>query len=485
MGKPLHAAFNTSRASLSDSLTLTLDGDKPKEVVTIRLLELDKSSGDATETSEDDVFADIEGKFNGDAFNVTKVTPKSADNSLPKLKVSIHKASGATIPVLPVPANAGEWENGILEIDLDLLVDGKAVARKRNPALLRFSKYRKDNRPVITILGGTDSAADPNKYFTGAEEYWKEHADVLKKSADLADLSSLEGILEWMADNEGQYGPWGEVNIVSHGNDFTWDVRLRKSDPNTDDSMVTGSMLERFFQAGNTFAKTPTKFDSDSLIVLRGCEIGTNDYLLQEIRKAFGGSVTIKAPKFVQTYGPNPDNPPSSAPNVEYFKKWFIAYYKEKRSSPPDDAELVKKYTAEHPNEQTNWAARLKEKENRSDWDRQFSFVVTFDKNAYADAQKDAKDNKTTLNQALIDSIDADSAHGGFVEKDTQSSWSDWFWEVAGDTGKANGDHDVKFLGHRWRTTVFDTWRETPTGGTKPVIVIPDLTNTAHYGSAP
>jgi hypothetical protein len=485
MGKPLHAAFNTSRASLSDSITLTLDGDKPKGNVTVRLLELDKSSGDAAETSEDDVIADIEGKFNGDAFNITKVTPKSTDNSLPKLKVSIHKSSGAAIPVLPVPANAGEWENGILEIDLDLLVDGKAVARKRNPTLMRFSKYRKDNRPVITILAGQDTAADPNKYFAGAEEFWKAHSDVLKKTADLADLSSFEGILAWLADNEGTYGPWGEINIVSHGNDFTWDVRLLKSDSDDVANMVRGTKLEEFFNAGKTFAKKPTSFDANSLIVLRGCEIGTNSFLMQQIRKGFGGSVPIKAPKFVQTYGQNPDLPPNTAPNIEYFKKWFIAYFKEKRSSAPDDATLVAKYQTENPSATTNWAARLKEKENRSDWDRQFGFVVTFEKNAYADAQKDAKDNKKTLNQALLDAVDGDSNHGGFVEKDTNSKWNEWLWEVASDTGKGNGEHDVRFLGHRWRTTVFDTWRETPAGGSKPVIVIPDLSDSSHYGSAP
>ena len=485
MGKPLHAAFNTSKTSLNDSITLTFDGDKPKGNVTVRLLELDKSSGAAGETSEDDVIADIEGKFNGDAFNITKVTPKSTDNSLPKLKVSIHKASGAAIPVLPVPANAGEWENGVLEIDFDLLVDGKAVARKRNPTLMRFSKYRKDNRPVIAILAGTDSATDPNKYFAGAAEYWKEHADVLKKTADLADLSSLEGILAWLADNEGTYGPWGEINLISHGNDFTWDVRLLKSDSDDVANMVRGTKLEEFFNAGKTFAKTPTNFDADSIVVLRGCEIGTNSYLLQQIRKAFGGSVTVKAPKFAQNYGPNPDVSPSAAPNVEYFKKWFIAYFKEKRSSAPDDAALVQKYQTDYPNEKTNWAARLKEPAMRSDWDREFGYVVTFDKAAYDDAKKDASDNKKTVNQALLDAFAGAPDHGGFVEKDTNSKFDDWFWEVASDTPKAKGEHDVRFLGHRWRTTVFDVWRETPTGGTKPVIVIPDLSNSAHYGSAP
>ena len=264
----------------------------------------------------------VGGKFQGKISQQGASTNKSA----PSLQVEFD---GGTAQTIPIPDAALANEDGIFEIQLKVTgtVKGKVVSfTSPSPAFMRNFKTGK---PVIAFITGTDQT-----FFFAATAFMHAYADGVFSSTTT--VLEVRDFLRTQGEPRG-FGQWGEANIVSHGNatewvilPFTgatkrhlrfWDIEDLRKDPR--------------FQP-NIAAQLTT----DSRVVIRGCAIGNDQRLLDQIRALFGGQTTVFAPKFLQFYFTQ-----SGVSRESFFE--FFFFFAKAQTAPPDStcvAELKNKF---------------------------------------------------------------------------------------------------------------------------------------------
>jgi hypothetical protein len=230
------------------------------------------------------------------------------------------------------PDRKGEVEGGVLEIVLDIeaKVNGKPLSYC-SPAPL-FVRDVIPKRPILTFLMGNDVGG----FFAAAKAYWRKFGDVVDERH-----RTLVGMLDFLVDpsNRPTAQPWGEVNIVTHGQDvgprgkgakdefskalFPWRSGV---DPHL--HPITAELLVK--EQNNLLLQRPdaSSLDEDSRVVIRGCEIGTDQPLLDALRDRFGGRAVILAPKMVQKYAYR-----GKAPPYEVLLQYFFILLKGDRTA--------------------------------------------------------------------------------------------------------------------------------------------------------
>ena len=158
-------------------------------------------------------------------------------------------------------------------------------------------------RARIVILAGTsnDFPSQPETvhYFDTAEKFWKQDTGV--KIMTIPDLAGILNYLRTTSDNGSR--PFGDINIVSHGNSSTWWVREVPDGPNVDRDKNFGQTAKSLTDmATRLTAPGASVIDATTRIVLRGCNLGKHDDLLKAVAKLFGSRATVFAPKLAVVY---------------------------------------------------------------------------------------------------------------------------------------------------------------------------------------
>jgi hypothetical protein len=291
--------------SLSEPLLISIDGIQEATDVLVRMLEVDIWSLPGGRVVREgkgsfDVFASFKGQIKDGKFKVSEAKGTRTSKTARKIKIQIDGDS--TIHEFPIHDETDEDEGGYLEISLlaEFVVKGVPKSfpdqnRKAPPPV--FVRSIPVKRPVIAFITDRDKSK-ANEYFRAAGEFFHQFSDEVRDNGRPFPLVDIMDVLR------GGSGKWGEINIVAHAMHGKLGVRAQANDQ----PGLTADDIQKLAQSPRhplLEALPGSVIDKDTLLVLRGCEAGTDQNLLDQTAILFGGAVgaiTVLAPKFIQVY---------------------------------------------------------------------------------------------------------------------------------------------------------------------------------------
>jgi hypothetical protein len=294
MASKYHASILPNLSDVGDTITVDVDQMPPTDKnVTVRVIEV-QGSGDPAQA--DALVLEVSGSVTGSALTLSG-TPNIATSPTanpPPPQITLTIAGQSFVVGFP----RADQENGLFELVVEIVSGGAKNFRSTTSAVVRFFRFLKNKRPVVTFLA-EDPASGP--FFQHAQAFWKAHADTLVFKP------SLEEMVKFLNDNAASFGPYGEVNIVTHGNHFTTKTNTLKGET---DRILSHEKIDDFFGSSPSDPTAAARitassgFDSTSRVVFRACSVGNNPTFLQAVRdKVFGGQPSVLAPLFMQGYG--------------------------------------------------------------------------------------------------------------------------------------------------------------------------------------
>ncbi len=416
--------------------------------------------------SANDPIATFTGTISNRRFQVDRVQQAQAPANAPVLKVQFR--GDQTVHQLRIPDATLAEEGGEIEIGLE--ISGEVTVRQRArlieyetswPVFYRnYGPNGAQERPVITFLVGRDN------YHRAAQRYWQHRADgVIRRS-------NVESILKYVSSQRRlqRYGEgrWGDINIVSHANAWQWMIRLfanRRFRPRHVDSNV----LDRHGNDDRLNAPGDDMADNESKIILRGCVIGQNQRLLNQIQRLFGGNAHVYAPKYIQGYQWYSRGRQRGA--REYFQEFFFFYVPGRRS--PRLNECLSRLREKYPDagiDDDEWRNLLRGRgeRERKDKTETFRFKLDFGN----DVPPRGRDELTTTLRR--------EWPNDYTVYDTAAH--DWQWrfrrQVLGHRG--NRTYRVVCTGQRRRVEVRRPLRDADGN-----VVVPNIYEQSHYGRSP
>jgi hypothetical protein len=488
MADKFHAVFSPGTAiNIGDTLIIAFDSPPEADPVTVTLEEVDAWVSDGASVTESTgspvLVAEFTGKITGKKFQGT-LTKKgtSTATSPPTLKLLFDGQSATAVQTIPIPDATLSNEDGIFEIQLTVTgTIKKKTASFKTPSPV-FVRNFKTGKPVVAFITGSGSG-----YFTAADAFMHSYAD---GTFSLGTVLEIREFLRTQAAARG-FGPWGEANIVSHGNATEWVITPFPGAP----SPHLRWWDIKDLQAKSQFTPAIDKqLTTDSKLVIRGCAIGNDTRLLNEIRRLFGGQTTVFAPKFLQFYQVT-----GTVARESFFEFFFFFA---KAQTAPNDAACVTELKTKYPTSGISDSDWLKMLQN-----------TTEDPNGFRASHAGSVDRHETIPWRITTTVNhpekprkglhgptppevtaaiagndwAGKAKAGFnsatPKENLETNFDDWFW-VEGPLEEKplstiQTSFSKLFTGHRVRIEIR---RELRKAG---VAVKPDLTNNDHYGHSP
>jgi len=145
------------------------------------------------------------------------------------------------------------------------------------------------------FLMGADLPKSTNKFYTEAKRFFKtEYPNAIM----VEDVRDLQGINEKI---NSENKPVANLNIVSHAHpDGTLQFSINPSDKTP--GRVQFSELKEANQKGSLTQPKPELIGFWTNVLIRGCNLGRNEEMLKETRKAVGGAARVIAPTHEQVY---------------------------------------------------------------------------------------------------------------------------------------------------------------------------------------
>jgi hypothetical protein len=482
MANEIEATFNPGVGSMNDTFVLTFSAPTGADRVTVTLTELDTWGSGPQHVQErqgQQAIIEIEGTIAGGRFTPSGDLPAPTDSSVPAFKIRFEGEADNVSHPIEIPAPARSNENGVFEIGLTVraTVNGQSHSfTSQQPVFLR--NFR-SGRPVIAFVTGSSGG-----YFRGANAFWATHAD---GKFGLTNAVDIREFLRTQAAPRG-FGPWGEVNIVSHGNAVEWLIRLQRSDART--KHLRWWHLHDAMAANASLRTAIPDADAQTSIVIRGCAIGNDQDLLDKIRAFYGGSATVKAPKFLQFYHSGGS---SSGPREGFFEFFFFYHL---GTSSPSDNDAADRLLRENPGagmSRDEWLSALRNRpsggsvpttphrgvaHNGRDRVEHNDFTQAINIDGGSVAQRRATANAHDWMGDAEAGFDAED-----VRKTMDTTFADWHWTMSPMSETTTGQRtrfERRFTATRVRIEVR---RELRDASGNPVR--PDLTNSDHFGSSP
>lgn len=225
-------------------------------------------------------------------------------------------------------------------------------------------------RACITFILGEDREED-NRYYAEATNYYtynkKGKTDFL-----VTTCRSLLEVRDYLEQHKPGNGfPWGLINLVSHGNQWTGlSVRVTPDIKRTTTAKLAECM------ADGTWKRLPeTVVDKDTEIILHGCGVGNNQPLINTLAMAFGGQdhqPVVRASRLFEYYASVMDNDISE---TEHYlaDTWTVSYRMGER---PATTELMNAFREKYPHTAIDWYGALNREQPRWTGD---SYHYTFE----------------------------------------------------------------------------------------------------------
>lgn len=179
----------------------------------------------------------------------------------------------------------------------------RAPARKpAPPAPAPQGKPRR--RLNLVFIMGADSRKSPNRFYTAAHAYFETRVpnDALIDDAQHRNLASVFDYLRTLNPREAAIG---NLYLVSHANeDGTLSFPLTASEEDRKLGKAGFPQLRQALEKQpEMFALPPGLVDANSIIHIKGCNIGRSTEMLDQLDQAFGGKGSVTAPTHKQEYG--------------------------------------------------------------------------------------------------------------------------------------------------------------------------------------
>lgn len=210
---------------------------------------------------------------------------------------------------------------------------------------------------ITFILGKDDEPGE--SYFTAAEAYYRSDLEEGTERVITACASFLEvrNFLEKNAPANGR--PWGRVNLVAHGNE--WSGLSVPTLPGG--KRTTVASLEKACSDGQFLPLPIYLADAKTELHIHGCAVGRNENLTAALRRIFADRRNMKvesSPYFVKY-----ENGISGRKNRRATLEPFYAFYP--KTYRPSDKKLVRQLEERYPSENIDWQAALQKTEGNGD----------------------------------------------------------------------------------------------------------------------
>ena len=149
-------------------------------------------------------------------------------------------------------------------------------------------------RQDIIFIMGTDTKG--NSFYSNAKKYFK---TILPKADMQTKVRSLEGVFDYLRGHVSKQSPLGNLYLR-----FSCKCRgglgFRLAEGNTE-NMTYGILKHALKEQANLF-RTIEGIDEQTMIQIKGCNIGRDRRMMNLLDKAFGGSAKVVAPTHKQAY---------------------------------------------------------------------------------------------------------------------------------------------------------------------------------------
>lgn len=221
-----------------------------------------------------------------------KFTPDGPPK-VPTVRDAVDKieitADGTSFHAVTLPG--ASKENGVYELKLLITIPALSVKFTTDAVLVRaFKHFARNERAVITFLTGAES----DSFFLHAKNFWQRNADIV---VDRKGISLVE-ILEILQSVGKKTGPWGQINIVAHGNPIQILMKLFADSPPAIHSHLIKRELDK-----HSAPPKPDSIDGQSEVFFRSCNAGKDAELVDNLRKEFFPTAKfLKIPLWLQIY---------------------------------------------------------------------------------------------------------------------------------------------------------------------------------------
>lgn len=145
------------------------------------------------------------------------------------------------------------------------------------------------------FIMGADAPKSNNKFYTEAKKFFKAE---YPGAVMIEDMRDLEGINQKI---NSENKPVANLYIVSHAHpDGTLQFSINPSDKTP--GQMQYSELKEANDKHSLTKPNPDLIGFWTNVMIRGCNLGRNQEMLQETKKAFGGDVRVTAPTHEQVY---------------------------------------------------------------------------------------------------------------------------------------------------------------------------------------
>ena len=252
---------------------------------------------------------------------------------------------------------------------------------KKESCPVKEKKFKKDNlqviskdttiipvqleqRESITFILGEDREED-NPYYAQAENYYRFNPEG-KTEYIVTSCRSLLEVRDYLANNTTSNNlPWGQVNLVSHGNQWLGlSVRVLP-----ESKRATVEHIQECIDSGLFKPLLKSILDDKSIIFVHGCGVGNNPELIEAICTALGGNDTlpqVKSSIYFEYYSSTVSNGLVTDTRRYFAKVWYTIYKKGYR---PENTILSHKLNKQYPNCAVNWQDALGREQPRWDGD--------------------------------------------------------------------------------------------------------------------
>ena len=471
------------------SLTLRFDAPKAARGVRVQLVELDK--GIPGEGGADDIIAIFDGNIANKRFKGKLIRQAMLPPGAPSFNFQFE--GDATPYHLNIPSGRGEDERGTeargaYEIGVKV-TKAKPVESYSSGVLTYIRNLPQadrvaDQRPVMTFL---TKAKDNSGFYQSAARFWEPPSDRMIVA------SSLEEVIAFLNRPRGRtkdgmdFGPWGEVNIVSHGAEEGYaQIKLFKRSQQW--GIDAKSLTDH--QHDPRLRITTLDIDDGTTVVWRGCLVGKSAEFLQATRTIFGGRCTVYGPRYVQGYRFVQVGQVTHA--WEYFEENFYfdvpwkpapaasgaAPWKRPPKLPPP-RQIAARLAADHPGAATDeeWLQLVKSKKSRHDSRPGHPKTYLFD-------QPFARDDVPNRREAHRIARAA-------VQRELRGAYDEYYWRITGPrlrnmNGAVDGLYHCLCKGTKYRIEVRRVLRDGQGGHGD--VVVPNLRNPVRpndYGHLP
>ncbi|MFO7655707.1 MAG: hypothetical protein R6W78_01460 [Bacteroidales bacterium] len=209
-------------------------------------------------------------------------------------------------------------------------------------------------RESITFILGEDKEQD-NPYYAEAENYYLFNKEE-KTTYVITGIRFLTDVLQYLKDNPPvNQMPWGTINLVSHGNQ--WIGLSAQIAPGS--GRTTAERLDAYLANDTLMVLSDNITDGHTIIYVRGCGIGNNQRLIENIGMLFRNvhsAPVVRASRLFEYYTSLKKDGKVTAAQRYYAMAWLTSY---KMGDVPDNNKIMADLSDKYPNAFINWQYAL------------------------------------------------------------------------------------------------------------------------------